>query len=74
MYNSHGDVTAPVNKNGNLAVQYYYDAFGVITEETATANNPYRYAGYEYDKGSGLYYLKSRHYDPAIARFMQEDT
>ena len=37
-------------------------------------NNPFRYSGYEYDSGSGLYYLKSRHYDPVIARFMQEDT
>jgi len=74
MYNGHGDVTALLNQSGTVAVQYYYDAFGVLTEETARVNNPFRYSGYEYDEESGLYYLKSRHYDPAIARFMQEDT
>ena len=74
MYNGHGDVTALLDQSGAIAVQYYYDAFGVVTEETASVNNPFRYSGYEYDSGSGLYYLKSRHYDPAIARFMQEDT
>lgn len=74
MYNGHGDVTALLNQNGQVAAEYYYDAFGVILEETATVNNPFRYAGYEYDKESGLYYLKSRHYDPTNARFLQEDT
>jgi len=74
LYNGHGDVTALLNSGGNVAAQYYYDAFGVITEETAVVNNPFRYAGYEYDSESELYYLKARHYDPTIARFMQEDT
>jgi RHS repeat-associated protein len=40
----------------------------------SAVNNPYRYAGYVYDDESGIYYLNSRHYDPTIARFMQEDT
>lgn len=74
MYNGHGDVTALLNQSGQVAVEYYYDAFGVIVEETAKVNNPFRYAGYEYDAESGLYYLKARHYDPTIARFLQEDT
>jgi RHS repeat-associated protein len=74
MYNGHGDVTALLNSSGNVATQYYYDAFGGITEETVKVNNPFRYAGYEYEDESGLYYLKARHYAPSIARFMQEDT
>jgi len=74
LYNGHGDVTALLNSSGNVATQYYYDAFGVITEETATVNNPYRYAGYQYDEESELYYLKARHYNPSLARFMQEDS
>jgi RHS repeat-associated protein len=45
----------------------------VITEQSGDFGNPFRYAGYEYDE-SGLYYLKARHYDPTIARFMQENT
>ena len=67
-------MAALLTDSGNVAAEYYYDAFGVITEETGTANNPFRYAGYEYDSETGLYYLKARHYDPNLARFMQEDT
>ena len=51
-----------------------YDAFGNHEAQTGTANNPYRYAGYDYDEESGLYYLKARMYNPEIARFLQEDT
>jgi len=34
MYNGHGDVTALLNQGGTVAVQYYYDAFGNVTETT----------------------------------------
>ena len=37
-----GDVTALLSQSGNVAVEYYYDAFGTITEETASVNNPFR--------------------------------
>ena len=50
MYNGHGDVTTLMSQSGSIAVQYYYDAFGVITEETAQVSNPYRYSGYEFDE------------------------
>jgi len=56
-----------------VAVQYYYDAFGAITEQTANVGNPFKYSGYEHDEEIELFYLKSRHYDPSTARFMQED-
>ncbi|MDR1156825.1 MAG: hypothetical protein LBK75_00745 [Oscillospiraceae bacterium] len=74
MYNGHGDVTALVDGANTVQATYYYDAFGVHKEQTGTANNPYRYNGYTFDEESGLYYLKSRFYDPELARFMQEDT
>jgi RHS repeat-associated protein len=75
MYNGHGDVTALTNGVPNtVQATYYYDAFGVHKEQTGTADNPYRYSGYTFDKESGLYYLNARFYDPELARFMQEDT
>jgi len=74
MFNGRGDVTALLNPNGTVAAQYYYDPWGNITEETVRVNNPFRYAGYRWDEESGLYYLNARHYNPVIARFMQEDT
>ena len=35
--------------------------------------NPLRYRGYYYDNESGLYYLQSRYYDPAVCRFVNAD-
>jgi len=68
-------VTALVNAStGTIAASYYYNAFGVVLESTGTANNSILYAGYQYDKETGLYYLNARMYDPATARFLQEDT
>lgn len=40
----------------------------------STISNSVTYAGYEYDKETGLYYLNSRMYEPTTARFLQEDT
>ncbi|MDQ2088143.1 RHS repeat-associated core domain-containing protein, partial [Herbivorax sp. ANBcel31] len=84
MYNGHADVTALIDTNGVVRATYYYDAFGNVMDEqyfTASGNptstpinNSIMYAGYQYDRETGLYYLNARMYDPAIARFLQEDT
>ncbi len=74
LYNGHADVTALIDEEGNIIATYYYDAFGVVTEETGDANNPIRYAGYQYDEETGHYYLNARYYDPRVARFLTEDT
>ena len=36
--------------------------------------NPFRYRGYVYDEETGLYYLRSRYYNPAWGRFINSDT
>lgn len=64
MYNGHADVTALLKTDGSIAGTYYYDAFGNITDTTGTVNNSVTYAGYQYDKETGLYYLNARYYDP----------
>ncbi|TYQ15990.1 UNVERIFIED_CONTAM: RHS repeat-associated protein [Acetivibrio alkalicellulosi] len=75
MYNGHADVTALINTTtGVVAATYYYDAFGNILDQTGNVNNNITYAGYQWDKETGLYYLNARMYDPKIARFLQEDT
>jgi RHS repeat-associated protein len=74
MYNGHADVTALITESGKVAATYYYDAFGNIKKSTGNVNNNIRYAGYQYDKETGLYYLNARMYDPKLARFLQEDT
>ena len=35
--------------------------------------NPFRYRGYVYDDETGLYYLQSRYYNPAMGRFICAD-
>ena len=37
-------------------------------------DNPYRFKGYYYDEETGMYYLKSRYYQPEICRFISADT
>ena len=74
MYNGHADVTALLRPDGSIVATYYYDAFGNITDTTGSASNSITYAGYQYDKETGLYYLNARMYDPKTARFVQEDT
>ncbi|MFC5404400.1 RHS repeat-associated core domain-containing protein [Cohnella soli] len=46
----------------------------MVTNENETVSNPIRYAGYQYDKETKLYYLNARYYDPKLARFLTEDT
>lgn len=77
MYNGHGDVTALIGTDGTIAAQYYYDAFGNPVAEGTNengVNNPIRYAGYQWDGETEIYYLNARYYDPKIARFLTEDT
>nr|WP_278246591.1 RHS repeat-associated core domain-containing protein [Clostridium bornimense] len=74
LYNGQGDVNKLVNGEGKEVASYYYDAFGEIVESSGEADNPIRYAGYQYDEATGLYYLNARMYDPTVVRFLQEDT
>ncbi|MEL7568767.1 MAG: hypothetical protein AAGU27_28410 [Dehalobacterium sp.] len=56
MYNGHGDVTALIGTDGEIAATYYYDAFGNILESTGTSNNPLCFFTSN-DKETGYYYL-----------------
>lgn len=40
---------------------------------TLGTHNPLRYRGYVYDNETGLYYLQSRYYNPALGRFINGD-
>ena len=66
-------ITTP---DGESRAVYTYDPFGKPLTATGTmaAINPLRYRGYYYDKESGLYYLKSRYFDPGICRFINADS
>ena len=87
-YGTSGDIVRICDAQGNVVARYNYDAWGKcrvytsnwvdITENSGYNNhigriNPFRYKGYYYDEGTGLYYLQSRYYDPETRRFINAD-
>ena len=74
--NLQGDVMGLVDTSGNSVASYTYDPYGKVLTATGTLaeKNPLRYRGYYYDSESGLYYLLSRYYDPAVRRFVNADS
>ncbi|MDL2205369.1 hypothetical protein LJC33_00475 [Eubacteriales bacterium OttesenSCG-928-N13] len=80
LHNLQGDVIAMVDAGGVKVVEYGYDAWGRILGTTGSMAetlgwlNPFRYRGYVYDEETGLYYLRTRYYDPEWGRFLNEDS
>ncbi|WP_039041564.1 RHS repeat-associated core domain-containing protein [Sporosarcina sp. ZBG7A] len=73
--NYRGDVLGLVDDNGSVVAEYSYDAWGnILSQSGAMATiNPYRYAGYQYDDGTKLYYLMARYYNPDNGVFLSRD-
>ena len=70
-----GSVVAIVDESGNITHKYQYDEFGKVTQKQEADYNPFQYVGkygvmYLTDN---LYYMRARHYDPTIGRFLSED-
>ena len=76
--NVQNDIVAIADKNGTVVANYYYDAWGNVTQipgNTALAQtNPLRYRSYYYDSETGYYHLKSRYYNPELCRFINADS
>ena len=75
-----GDVIALLDGTGNVVVSYVYDAWGApigksgSMAETLGTVQQFRYRGYVFDEETGLYYLRSRYYNPGWGRFVNADT
>lgn len=74
-----GNVAALVDDKCVQVIKYHHDAWGAPLSKTGSlANtigtlNPFRYRGYVYDEETGLYYLRSRYYNPVWKRFLNSD-
>ena len=74
-----GDIVAILDENGNTVVSYGYDAWGAPLwctgelAETLGKVQPFWYRGYVFDEETGLYYLRSRYYNPRWGRFVNAD-
>ena len=82
--NLQGDIVAVVSNEGEVLVNFTYDAWGNVEytvpegQEEGLATLiplfcPLTYRGYNYDFTTGLYYLQSRYYNPQWGRFMNVD-
>ncbi len=70
-----GSVVAIVDDDGNITHKYQYDDFGNVIQKEETDYNPFQYVG-KYGVmvlDDHLYYMRARHYDPTIGRFLSED-
>ena len=74
-----GDIVAILDESGNAVVSYGYDAWGAPLwctgelAETLGKVQPFRYRGYVFDEETGLYYLRSRYYNPQQLRWINSD-
>ena len=70
-----GSVVAIVDEGGNITHKYQYDEFGKVTQKEEADYNPFQYVG-KYGVmylNDHQYYMRARHYDPTIGRFLSED-
>ena len=70
-----GSVIAIVDESGNITHKYQYDEFGKVVQKQEADYNPFQFVGkygvmYLTDH---QYYMRARHYDPTIGRFLSED-
>ncbi|MHC1727495.1 MAG: RHS repeat domain-containing protein [Syntrophobacteraceae bacterium] len=69
-----GGLSVITNSGGDVAQKAAYYPFGQqIDPGVETDPLPYRFTGQELDTETGLYYYKSRYYDPMIGRFISPD-
>ena len=65
IHNLQGDIVGLLDSTGTEVVKYTYDAWGKPLSTTGSFAStlgtiqPFRYRGYVYDVGTGLYYLRS---------------
>jgi RHS repeat-associated protein len=72
---NQGTVRDITNNVGGVQNHLRYDSFGRITSQTnANFNTRFNYTGREFDAETGLYFYRSRYYDPGVGRFIGEDS
>jgi RHS repeat-associated protein len=78
-----GSVTSIQDGNGVIVQKYKYQSYGTIASVKDGNNNDiqadptlrisFSFTGREFEKETGLYYYRSRFYDPGSGRFLQRD-
>jgi RHS repeat-associated protein len=68
-----GNVAGLTDARANVVVRYEYDGFGIIRKVSGNLENSLTFSGREWDQKIGLYYFRSRYYDPDSGRFLSRD-
>ena len=80
--NHMSDIIAVLDSEGNIIVDYAYDAWGIPYSSNFYGDdeairideiNPMLYRSYYFDMELGAYYLQSRYYMPTFHRFLNSD-
>ena len=74
LQDGQGSTRALTNGSGTVTDTYSYTAFGELFNHTGSTTNSYLYTGQQYDSLTGLYSLRARYYNPALGRFLSQDT
>ncbi len=67
-----GSVSDLTDNSENVVESLSYDVYG-IPSNFSSVGNSFFFTGREYDSEVGLYYYRTRYYDPTIGRFVSED-
>ncbi len=68
-----GSVRKLTDASGVVVNSLDYDSYGRLENSVEAVDNPFAYTGREKDAESGLYYYRSRYYDPHVGRFLSQD-
>ena len=75
LFDGLGSVVGLTDQNGALVRYREYNAYGqaIHTSGTSGKDSPWQYTSQYLDAPTGLYKMGARYYDPAIARWSQQD-
>jgi RHS repeat-associated protein len=68
-----GSIINLTDNSQTITINYQYDAFGTIKNQSGTSPNEMTYTGRRFDNESGLYYYRTRYYNSVTGRFTQKD-
>jgi RHS repeat-associated protein len=72
-YDGLGSASVLTDAGASVTNSYEYDVFGAIRANTGSQANAAGFTGELADPSTGLYFLRSRYYDPGIGRFLGKD-
>jgi RHS repeat-associated protein len=68
-----GSTRFAVTQTGDVIAEYDYSEFGLPQLKKGVDEAPFLFTGEQWDRQTGLIYLRARYYDPEIGRFLSQD-